>query len=236
MKWSELISPQAKEFNMRAMERVYRERQEGKEIYPPDNLIYRAIELTPPDAVKVCIVGQDPYHTPGAANGLAFSTNPDCPLQPSLRNIFKELQDDINCGSPPNGDLTAWAERGVLLLNTTLTVYAHQPNSHAKWEWKDFTGEILRAASRLPQPVVFMLWGNNAQDFLLDLKSPAAFKEGSIIREPSAKKAFILSSHPSPFSASRPCRGTQPFRGSRPFSTANELLIEMGGEPIEWKI
>ena len=188
MKWSELISPQAKEFNMRAMERVYRERQEGKEIYPPDNLIYRAIELTPPDAVKVC------------------------------------------------GDLTAWAERGVLLLNTTLTVYAHQPNSHAKWEWKDFTGEILRAASRLPQPVVFMLWGNNAQDFLLDLKSPAAVKEGSIIREPSAKKAFILSSHPSPFSASRPCRGTQPFKGSRPFSTANNLLIEMGGEPIEWKI
>lgn len=125
MLWSELMSPMAKEYNVRAIERVAKERQEGKEIYPPDDLIYRAIQLTPPDAVKVCIVGQDPYHTPGAANGLAFSTNPDCSIQPSLRNIFKELHDDIGCEITSNGDLTAWAERGVLLLNTTLTVYAH---------------------------------------------------------------------------------------------------------------
>ena len=237
MKWSELISPQAKEFNMRATERVYRERQEGKEIYPPDDLIYRAIQLTPPDAVKVCIVGQDPYHTPGAANGLAFSTNPDCPIQPSLRNIFKELHDDIGCEIPSNGDLTAWAERGVLLLNTTLTVYAHQPNSHASWGWNEYTTDILKAATKLPQPVVFMLWGASAQDKLKDLISCAMVYEGNnIVRENLIKKAYILSSHPSPFSASRTCRGTPAFLGSKPFSTANRLLIEMGGEPVDWNL
>lgn len=236
MKWSDLLPPKALELNNKLMDRISAERQEGKEIYPPDNLIYRALQLTPPDKVKVCIVGQDPYHTPGAANGLAFSTNPDAPIQPSLRNIYKELQDDIGCEAPPNGDLTAWAERGVLLLNTTLTVYAHQANSHSKWGWKDFTIEILRAADRLPQPIVFLLWGNNAQSFLLDLISPTAMREGNIIREPLVKKAFILSSHPSPFSASRPCNGTPPFRGSKPFSTTNKLLIEMGGKPVEWKI
>lgn len=120
------------------------------------------MSLTQPEDVKVCIVGQDPYHTPGAANGLAFSISPGSPIQPSLRNIFTELNSDLGIQIPQTGDLTPWAERGVLLLNTSLTVYEHKANSCVNWGWDKFTTEVLKAATKLPQPIVFMLWGANA--------------------------------------------------------------------------
>lgn len=172
------------------------ERDNGKILYPPQEQIFRALQLTKPEDVRVCLVGQDPYHTPGQANGLAFSIAPGNPLQPSLVNIFKELEEDVGIKRPESGDLTKWAENGVLL------------------------------------------WGSNAQDLLKDLISCAAVYEdgGHIVKENLIKKAYVLSSHPSPFSATRPCRGTPAFRGSKPFSTANKLLTDMGGTPIDWSL
>ena len=214
------------------------ERDNGKKLYPPQDQIFRALQLTKPEDVRVCIVGQDPYHTPGQANGLAFSIAPGNPLQPSLVNIFKELEEDVGIKKPEDGALPKWAENGVLLLNTSLTVYEHQANSCAKWGWDKFTKSVLQAATKLPQPVVFLLWGANAQDLLNDLISCAAvYEDGKhIVKENLIKKAYVLSSHPSPFSATRPCRGTPAFRGSKPFSTANTLLTSMGGTPIDWSL
>lgn len=219
------------------MDRAQREREEGKIIYPPQDQIFRALYLTPPDEVKICIVGQDPYHTPGQANGLAFSIAPGNPIQPSLKNIFNELNSDVGATIPPSGDLTKWAKRGVLLLNTTLTVYEHQANSHAKWGWSKFTTSILRAVTRLRQPVVFMLWGASAINLLDDLISYAAvYEDNKIVRENLIKKAYILSSHPSPLSARKECKGAPAFIGSKPFSAANCLLMEYGAEPVDWTL
>lgn len=169
---------------------------------------------------------------------MAFSIAPGNPLQPSLVNIFNELNSDVGVQKPSTGDLTRWAEQGVLLLNTSLTVYEHQANSHAGWGWDRFTKAVLQAATKLPQPIIFLLWGANAQDLLPDLLSCAAIYEGGkhIIRENLIKKAYVLSSHPSPFSASRTCRGTPAFKGSKPFSTTNRLLVEFGGEVVDWTL
>ena len=238
MKWSELLTQEALDLSSVLEDRAQAERESGKIIYPPQDKIYRALTLTPPDKVKVCIVGQDPYHTPGAANGLAFSISDGCPIQPSLKNIFNELNRDIGCGIPVSGDLTPWAEKGVLLLNTTLTVYEHSANSHVGWGWNKFTKSILKAATKLPQPVVFLLWGAEAQKLLNDLLSCAAIYEDGkhVVRENLIKKAYVLSSHPSPFSVKRACQGTPAFSGSGPFSTANRLLVEFGGTPVDWKL
>lgn len=237
-KWSEILPQEALYLATELEAHAQEERDNGKKLYPPQNQIFRALQLTKPEDVRVCIVGQDPYHTPGQANGLAFSIAPGNPLQPSLVNIFKELEEDVGIKKPEDGDLTKWAENGVLLLNTSLTVYEHQANSCAKWGWDKFTKSVLQAATKLPQPVVFLLWGANAQDLLNDLISCAAvYEDGKhIVKENLIKKAYVLSSHPSPFSATRPCRGTPAFRGSKPFSTANTLLTSMGGTPIDWSL
>lgn len=237
-KWSEILPQDALCLATELEAHAQEERDNGKKLYPPQEQIFRALQLTRPEDVRVCLVGQDPYHTPGQANGLAFSIAPGNPLQPSLVNIFKELEEDIGIGRPESGDLTKWAENGVLLLNTSLTVYEHQANSCARWGWDRFTKSVLQAATKLPQPIVFLLWGSNAQDLLKDLISCAAIYEDGkhIVRENLIKKAYILSSHPSPFSASRPCRGTPAFRGSKPFSTTNRLLTDMGGTPIDWSL
>lgn len=234
-KWSEILPQEALYLATELEAHAQEERDNGKKLYPPQDQIFRALQLTKPEDVRVCIVGQDPYHTPGQANGLAFSIAPGNPLQPSLVNIFKELEEDVGIKKPEDGDLTKWAENGVLLLNTSLTVYEHQANSCAKWGWDKFTKSVLQAATKLPQPVVFLLWGANAQDLLNDLISCAAvYEDGKhIVKENLIKKAYVLSSHPSPFSATRPCRGTPAFRGSKPFSTANTLLTSMGGTPID---
>lgn len=237
-KWSEILPQEALDLSASLEERALKERESGKIIYPPQDQIFRALQLTPPETVKVCLVGQDPYHTPGQANGLAFSIAPGNPLQPSLVNIFKELNEDLGIQIPQNGDLTKWAEQGVLLLNTTLTVYEHQANSHVNWGWKNFTKAVLQTAHSLPQPIVFLLWGANAQDLLNDLITRAAVYHDNnhIVTENLVKKAFVLSSHPSPFSVSRTCRGAPAFKGSKPFSTANQLLVNMGGTPVDWNL
>ena len=237
-KWSEILPQEALYLATELEAHAQEERDNGKKLYPPQDQIFRALQLTKPEDVRVCIVGQDPYHTPGQANGLAFSIAPGNPLQPSLVNIFKELEEDVGIKKPEDGALPKWAENGVLLLNTSLTVYEHQANSCAKWGWDKFTKSVLQAATKLPQPVVFLLWGANAQDLLNDLISCAAvYEDGKhIVKENLIKKAYVLSSHPSPFSATRPCRGTPAFRGSKPFSTANTLLTSMGGTPIDWSL
>lgn len=212
---AEQLYNRAKELRLRNPEAI---------VYPQQENIFRALHLTPPANVKVVIVGQDPYINPGQADGLAFSCT-RTPLPPSLRNIYKELVADIGCHMPSSGDLTPWAERGILLLNTTLTVLAGKSNSHANWGWKDFTHDIIRAALSLPQPIVFVLWGGNARSFVSDLEIASLGNQ---------KKACICSSHPSPLGARKASIDVPAFIGSKPFSKVNSLLMEMGGEPIDW--
>lgn len=194
-------------------------------IYPPTEKTLYALELTAPQDVKVVILGQDPYINPDQACGLAFSVPDGVPLPPSLRNIFTELHQDIGCPIPSSGNLKAWAQRGVLLLNTVLTVEEGKSNSHKDWGWQTFTSAVIRACGQLPQPIVFMLWGRNAQ----------IFGQGAL-EDALSNKRILCSSHPSPMSVTQ-ARGDIPaFRGSRPFSQANALLCDMGSEPIDWDL
>lgn len=238
MTWNDLLPRATIQLGKSLETRAAKEREAGKSLFPSQDQIFRALDLTGPDQIRTCIVGQDPYHTPGAANGLAFSVNNGQPIQPSLKHIFEEYSRDLDLPEPTNGDLTPWAEQGVLLLNTTLTVYEGEPNSCLNWGWRDFTKVVVNSLARLEQPIVFILWGANAQDLLTAITQKAATfsEDGRIQRQRLIKKAAILSSHPSPFSYAKKCRKTPPFKGSRPFSTANELLVEMGGEPVDWRL
>ena len=228
MKWIDII-PEDKIFTAQMLAMAAKEeREKGKIICPPQDQIYRALELTPPDKVKVVIIGQDPYHTPGQANGLAFSIANGNPIQPSLRNIFKELVSDIGCPMPTTTDLTPWAEQGVLLLNATLTVEAHKANSHANWGWQSFTSEIFRACSNLPQPIVFLAWGKFAQGIVNKIYPEKTTDWREIIR--TQHKACMFTAHPSPLSASRG------FFGTKPFSYANTILEMLGSEPVDWSL
>lgn len=186
----------------------------SKKIYPPPAQIFRALDMCPVDRVRVVILGQDPYHGAGQAHGLSFSVAPGVRPPPSLQNIFKELRDDLGIPLPATGDLTKWAEQGVLLLNATLTVEAGKPGSHQKHGWESFTDAIIQELATKKQHLVFILWGKYAQQkaVLID-----------------AKKHLILSAaHPSPYSA------TSGFFGSKPFSKANAYLIQHGGQGIDW--
>lgn len=185
-------------------------RQEKRDVLPPDHLRFAALERTAPDATRVVILGQDPYPTPGHANGLAFSVTPKTKLPASLRNIFKEMEDDIG-GSPANGDLGHWADQGVLLLNTALSVPAGDAGGHAKIGWNALTRDVLKRLS--VRPCAYVLWGNHAQGF-----------EASIGGEPF----IVKSAHPSPLAARRG------FFGSRPFSQVNQWLASRGESPINW--
>ena len=217
MKWSEILDENIMLIGDELSEKVQKLRNQGVSIFPPQSQIFRALELTPPDKTKVCIIGQDPYHTPGAANGLAFSINPGRRIQPSLQNIFKEMMSDLKCPMPSSGDLTPWAQQGVLLLNRTLTVTEGCPNSHADWGWAFFTEHIFQTCVKLPQPIVFILWGKYAQR----LADTIVFPENKLI---------IKSPHPSPMSAN------YGFFGSKPFSKANTFLIQHGSTPIQWQL
>lgn len=189
----------------------------GASVLPHRNYWYRALELTPFDKVKCVILGQDPYHTPGVANGLAFSTDPTVvSLPPSLRNVFKEYQSDLSLPAPRNGDLTQWAERGVLLLNTSLTVEPHKPASHSNIGWDVFTKEVISSLNEYKRHVVFLLWGRHAQNY-----APLI----------SVKRNFIIRSpHPSPYSANTG------FFGSKPFTRTNNYLRSKRQEPIQWRL
>lgn len=203
-----------------------RERDQGRTVFPPQEKIFRALELTPPGQVRAVILGQDPYHTPGAANGLAFSVSPGVRIPPSLRNIFRELQADLGCPIPASGDLTPWARQGVLLLNTILTVEQGKAASHRKWGWQEVVAGVLEVcASRLPQPVVFLLWGGYAREFAGDLHL-----------EERPDRACICSSHPSPLGARKGNAEAPAFLGSRPFSRANQFLTGMGVPAIDWAL
>jgi uracil-DNA glycosylase len=192
---------------------VDRERR-THEVYPPEEEVFSALELTPYERVKVLILGQDPYHGPGQAHGLAFSVRPGVAPPPSLRNIFRELGDETGCPVPANGSLVPWAEQGVLLLNAVLTVRRGQPNSHARRGWEAFTDAVIRAVSEKRERVVFVLWGGYA-----------AKKEELI---DTGRHRVVKSVHPSPLSAKRG------FFGSRPFTQANAALEEAGVAPVRW--
>jgi len=185
-------------------------------VYPDMYDIYNALHYTEYENVKVVILGQDPYHGPNQAHGLSFSVKPEVSIPPSLRNIYKELHNDLGIPIPDHGYLKSWAEQGVLLLNAVLTVRAGQPNSHKGKGWEYFTNEVIRQVNAKTDPVVFMLWGRNAQ------------AKGELIT--GTHHLIIKSPHPSPFSANRG------FFGSRPFSRANKFLEENGRKPIDWRL
>ncbi|QUW21105.1 uracil-DNA glycosylase [Sporosarcina sp. Marseille-Q4063] len=183
-------------------------------IYPQQNDLWTAFKLTPFNNVKVVILGQDPYHGAGQAHGLSFSVKPDVKIPPSLRNMYKELAEDIGCPIPKNGTLTGWAKQGVLMLNTVLTVREGAAHSHRNKGWEVFTDEVIRKLSNREKPVVFILWGRPAQEKrkLIDV----------------SEHAIIESFHPSPLSASRG------FFGSKPYSKVNTVLKAWNEEPISW--
>ncbi|RYY50555.1 MAG: uracil-DNA glycosylase [Chitinophagaceae bacterium] len=193
------------------------EKAAGKLIYPPGQLIFNAFEHTPFEKVSVVILGQDPYHGPGQAHGLSFSVQKGVKLPPSLVNIFKEIKSDIGIDmSPANGDLTPWADQGVLLLNAALTVRAGEAYSHAKYGWADFTDAVISKISAEKENVVFLLWGKFAQE------------KQDLIDE--TKHHVLKAAHPSPLSAHNG------FFGCRHFSKTNQLLMQHQLKPIDWKI
>ena len=188
----------------------------GRRFYPPADKVFNALFLTPFDDVRVVILGQDPYHGPGQAMGLCFSVPAGVPLPPSLRNIYDELQNDLGVPRPSSGDLTPWAERGVLLLNAVLTVAPGQAASHAGKGWESFTDRAIRELSERREGVVFLLWGRYAQ------------QKGAIVDR--SRHRVLAAAHPSPLSAA------SGFLGCRHFSQANALLEQAGRAPVDWAL
>ncbi len=199
-------------------------------VYPAQDDILNALAYTAPDAVRAVILGQDPYHEPGQAMGLSFSVPQGQKLPPSLRNIYKEMAADLGCEAPKSGDLTNWAEQGVLLLNTTLTVREHAANSHSKLGWQVLTHYLIEKCFALPQPVVFLAWGRFAVGLIEEARSHAGATGATTL----ANKFVLASTHPSPLSASRSSAGLPAFLGSHPFSQTNELLEGAGAQAIDW--
>lgn len=217
--WRELLEDQLKAAYYKKLEEFVRAERKShpKSIFPSDDQVFHAFELTPVSKVKVLVLGQDPYPTLGHAHGLAFSVQPTVkPLPASLRNIFKELNSDLGIPAPATGNLSSWAEQGVLLMNTVLTVREGEANSHQKQGWEKLTDSIIEKLSERSTPIVFVLWGNPAQ------------KKETLID--TSKHAVIKSAHPSPLAASRG------FFGSKPFSQINQLLKKIGQTQIDWRL
>lgn len=189
-------------------------------VYPPREELFTALRLTPPEAVKCVIIGQDPYHEAGQAQGLSFSVHKGVPIPRSLRNIYKELNADLGLPVPEHGSLVSWADQGVLMLNDILTVYDGQANSHKGWGWERFTAFVIDVVEQQPRPVAYLLWGKSAQKKV----------EQNHLGEGQYPRLIIKSNHPSPLSASRG------FFGSRPFSQVNDFLNHQGVAPIDWQI
>ncbi|WP_294148958.1 uracil-DNA glycosylase [uncultured Clostridium sp.] len=213
------LVPLGAEFKKPYYKKLYetvKQEYQTRAVYPDANDIFNAFDFTPLGKVKVVILGQDPYHGPGQAHGLCFSVKPDVEIPPSLVNIYQELQEDLGCYIPNNGYLKKWAEQGVMLLNTVLTVRAHQANSHRGIGWEEFTDAAIKILAEQDRPMVFILWGRPAQ-----MKKP-------MLTNP--KHLILEAPHPSPLSAYRG------FFGSKPFSKTNEYLKENGLEPIDWQI
>ena len=212
--WKDALSAEFdKDYFIKLTDFVRGEYMSGKQIFPAAKNIFNAFNLCPLDKVKVVIIGQDPYHEPGQAHGLCFSVLPPTPIPPSLQNIYKEIESDIGRPSSTHGDLTHWAEQGVLLLNATLTVRAHAAASHAGMGWEQFTDAVIAACSAR-ENIVYMLWGSYAQ------------RKAQIVD--TDKNLVLKSVHPSPLSA------YHGFFGNHHFSRANEYLIQHGKTPIDW--
>lgn len=188
---------------------------ESGNAYPPREDLFSAFRLTPPEQVRVVILGQDPYHEPGQAHGLSFSVPDGTPLPKSLQNIYRELSSDLDTVPPKSGSLIPWARQGVFLLNSVLTVAPHQAGSHRSFGWERFTDGVISATNQLPQPIAFLLWGNYA------------IQKATLIHT-EAPRLILTSPHPSPLSAYRG------FWGSRPFSKINAFLSAQGSKPIQW--
>ena len=214
--WLDALKPEfSKPYYKKLYEKVCDEYAKYQ-IFPPKEELFSAFHLTPLNEVKVVILGQDPYHNIGQAHGLCFSVRPDVEIPPSLVNIYKELSDDLGLYIPNNGYLEKWAKQGVLLLNTVLTVRAHQANSHQGKGWEKFTDAIIQAVNAQERPVVYMLWGRPAQSKIPMLTNP--------------KHLILKAPHPSPLSAYRG------FFGCKHFSQANAFLEKNGMTPIDWQI
>lgn len=214
--WLEPLKPEFSKPYYAELFKFVKNEYSTRQIFPPADDIFNAFHLTPLHEVKVVILGQDPYHNDGQAHGLCFSVKPDVAIPPSLVNIYQELHDDLGCYIPNNGYLTKWAKQGVLMLNTVLTVRAHQANSHRGMGWEQFTDAAIRILNEQDRPLVFILWGSPAQ------------KKAQVLNNP--KHLILKAPHPSPLSAYRG------FFGSRPFSQTNEFLVKNGLDPIDWQI
>ncbi len=216
MEWKEIIDGERnKPYYLKLKEAVDHE-YEIKHIYPPKKDIYNCFKLCPYNKVKVVILGQDPYHQPHQAQGLSFSVNKGIKIPPSLVNIYKELNDDLDIEPAPHGILVNWALQGVLLLNAVLSVEESRPNSHRHLGWEQFTDRIMQALNDAAHPIVFILWGRNAQEKAKWITNP--------------KHLILKSAHPSPLSA------YNGFFGSRPFSKCNDFLVAHGQTPIDWHV
>jgi len=214
--WLPVLDKEFKKPYYRELYNFVKNEYNTRVVYPPADELFSAFHFTPLSKVKVVILGQDPYHEPGEAHGLCFSVKPGVRIPPSLVNIYKELHDDLGCKIPNNGYLEKWARQGVLLLNTVLTVRAHQAFSHKEKGWETFTDAVIEQLNLIDRPIVFILWGSPAQ------------KKCSMLNNP--KHLILKSVHPSPLSAYRG------FFGSKPFSKTNDFLVKNGLDPIDWQI
>lgn len=214
--WTEILKDEFEKDYYLNLREFLKEEYASKTVFPIEEDIFNALKFTSFKDVKVVILGQDPYHGLGQSHGLSFSVKKGIKIPPSLRNIYKELNLDLGCSIPNNGYLKSWADQGVLLLNTSLTVREAEPNSHSKIGWEIFTDNIIKLLNQRNEPIVFILWGNNAKS-----------KEELITNK---DHLIIKSFHPSPLSASRG------FFDSKPFSKTNKFLESLGQEPIDWQI
>ena len=215
-KWDEILADEFKKEYYLKLREFLKQEYTANTIYPPMNDIFNSLRYADYDNIKAVIIGQDPYHEPNQAHGLAFSVKKGCPIPPSLKNIYAELNADLGIPPCPHGELTSWAKQGVLLLNNALTVRRGQANSHRGKGWEILTDRIIQCVNEKPEPVVYLLWGSNARE------------KTKIINNPN--HLILTAAHPSPLSA------YNGFFGCRHFSKANEFLKSKGVEPIEWQI
>lgn len=214
--WLEVLQPEFKKNYYKDLFYFVKQEYSKNLVFPPAEDIFNAFHSTALKDVKVLLLGQDPYHNENQAHGMSFSVKPGQDIPPSLQNIYKELESDIGCYIPNNGYLKKWADQGVLLLNTVLTVRAHQANSHQGKGWEEFTDAVIRAVNEIDRPIVYFLWGRPAQN------------KSSMLNNP--KHLILKAPHPSPLSAYRG------FFGCKHFSKANEFLMANGIDPVDWQI
>lgn len=213
--WAPVLAAETEQPYFADLEAFLKTERAEHQVFPPEDEVFAALEATPYEDVKVVLIGQDPYHDDGQAHGMCFSVRPGVRVPPSLRNMYKELETDLGVAPVKHGYLKAWADQGVLLLNTVLTVRAHEPASHKDRGWEKFTDAVIKDVSARDKPVVFVLWGAHAK------------KKAKLID--ASRHAIVQGAHPSPLSAKL-------FFGSKPFSAVNEALAGFGQEPIDWRL